>query len=83
MFSDRIKIYFDARWIGSHGIGRFAHALNQRLRLPHLQIGGSPVSPIDPLRMSLAMLSKASDGSIVFSPGYNASLFIVRPYILQ
>ena len=76
-----MKIYFDSRWFGDHGIGKFAREIEQRLRLPHLRIDGSPSSPFDPLLLLLAMLIKTPKDACVFSPGYNAPLFIVRPYI--
>jgi glycosyltransferase involved in cell wall biosynthesis len=78
-----MKILFDARWIGYHGIGRFARALDQRLGLPHLRIGGSPSSPFDPLRMLLVMLFRTPAGACIFSPGYNAPLFLVRPFVIS
>lgn len=74
-------IYFDARWIGDHGIGRFARALDQRLGLPHLRIDGNPASPFDPLRLMVTMLFRTPGEAHVFSPGYNSPLFIVRPYV--
>lgn len=76
----KLTIFFDARWIGDHGIGRFARVLDQQLGLPHLPIEGSPSSPLDPLRLLLAMLLTPK-GTCVFSPGFNAPLFVVRPYV--
>ena len=76
-----MKLLFDARWIGDHGIGSFARVLDQRLGLPHLRIGGSPSSPFDPLRMLVAIMFRTPRGACVFSPGYNAPLFLVRPYV--
>ena len=76
-----MKIYYDARWIGDHGIGRFARVLDQRLDLPHLMIEGSPSSPFEPLRLLLVMLLRTSKNVCVFSPGYNAPLLLVRPYV--
>jgi len=76
-----MKILFDARWDGDHGIGRFARELDQRLRLPHLRIGGSPSSPFDPIRLLYAMWFSTAKAECVFSPGYNSPLFVVRPYV--
>jgi glycosyltransferase involved in cell wall biosynthesis len=76
-------IFFDSRWIGNHGIGRFARVLDERLGLKHLAIGGSPSSPFDPLRLLFAMLFRTPKKAGVFSPGYNAPLFIVRPYVFS
>lgn len=77
------KIYFDSRWIGDHGIGRFARVLDEQLGLPHLPIGGSPSSPLDPLRLLLTLFFRTPEGACVFSPGYNAPLFVVRPYVFS
>jgi len=74
-------IIFDSRWIGEHGIGRFAHVLEQRLRLQPLQIGGLPTSPFDPLRLFFVLLFRTPKNACVFSPGYNAPLFALRPYV--
>lgn len=73
-------IHLDARWIGIHGIGRFASILDQHLKLPHLQITGQPSSAVDPLRLWLTMRRLPAHTG-VFSPGYNAPLFITRPFI--
>jgi len=73
-------IVFDLRWSGDHGIGRVSRMLDERLRLSHLSISGKPSSPLDPLRLLIAMLKLPKDYA-VFSPGYNAPLFVVRPFI--
>ena len=78
-----MKIFYDARWIGDHGIGRVARMLDQALRLPHLQVGGSPSSPFDALRMLFAIMFRTPAKSCVFSPGYNAPLFTFRPYVFM
>lgn len=76
-----LKVYFDGRWAGDHGIGRVTRMLNARLRLAYLNISGNPASPWDPLRLFLAMLKLPEKNTAVFSPGYNVPLFVVRPYI--
>jgi glycosyltransferase involved in cell wall biosynthesis len=76
-----MKILFDFRWSGEHGIGRFARELDQRLNLPHLNIDGNPASPVEPLRLMLMMQFRTPKDALVFSPGYNAPLFNVRPYV--
>jgi len=73
-------VFYDYRWAGDHGIGRVTRMLDARLRLAHLNISGNPASPVDPLRLFLAML-KLPKNTAVFSPGYNVPLFVVRPYI--
>jgi glycosyltransferase involved in cell wall biosynthesis len=66
-------IFFDPRWRGRHGIGRFAAELQSRL--PHvqaLQIIGPKLSPIDPIAISLALRGKRK--GCYFSPGFNPPL---------
>lgn len=77
-----MKIYFDARWIGDHGIGRVARVLDERLKYTRLQLKGRPSSPLDSVRMFFAMLFRTEKDSCVFSPGYNAPIFITRRYVL-
>ncbi|MHB1677546.1 MAG: glycosyltransferase family 4 protein [Sulfuriferula sp.] len=76
-----MQLNFDSRWIGDHGIGRFARVLNDNLHLQHLPISGASTSPFDPLRLLLVITFRIPKGACVFSPGYNAPLFFVRPYI--
>lgn len=78
-----MNFFFDARWIGDHGIGRVARMLDHKLALPRLNIGGSPSSPFDALRLLFAIVFKTPAKSCVFSPGYNAPLFIFKPYIFM
>lgn len=78
-----MKIFYDARWIGDHGIGRVARMLDQALRLPHLQVGGAPSSPLDALRMFFAIMFRTPAKSCVFSPGYNAPLFTFKRYVFM
>lgn len=76
-----MNLLFDSRWIGDHGIGRFSREIFKHLNLEELQIKGNPASPLDPLRLMLTILSRTSRNTIVFSPGYNAPLFLFRPYV--
>jgi len=65
-----VKI-FDTRWIGPHGIGRFASELYGRLPgFQGIELGGRPASPIDPWR--LAGYLSARKPELFLSPGYNA-----------
>lgn len=75
-----MNIYFDHRWSGDHGIGRVSRMLDERLQLPHLDISGKPSSPLDPLRLLRSMIN-LPENSAVLSPGYNAPLFMARPYV--
>jgi glycosyltransferase involved in cell wall biosynthesis len=76
------RIYFDARWSGTTGIGRFCNLLKNELQLNELPIVGSPSSPLDALRLSLSIFLRTPKDSIIFTPGFNVPLFINRSYIL-
>ncbi|MBR7633449.1 glycosyltransferase family 4 protein [Janthinobacterium lividum] len=76
-----MNFFFDARWIGDHGIGRVARVLDTALTLPHLDVAGSPSAPLDALRLWLATLKQIPKGTGLFSPGYNAPLFLTRPFV--
>ena len=78
--SDDCVIYFDDRWGGEHGIGRVANELKCLLNVVPLGLSGSPVSPIDPLRLSLKMCTLPKK-SAVFNPGFNAPLCYFRTYV--
>jgi glycosyltransferase involved in cell wall biosynthesis len=65
-----MKVLTDARWIGPHGIGRFAS--NVLRRLPHhsqLRSGPRLLSPLDPLWLSYQIGLHRPD--IFFSPGFS------------
>lgn len=61
----------DYRWVGPHGIGRFASEVLKGLPSTELACGGSPADPQDCLRLAWA-LRGARAGDTFFSPGYNA-----------
>lgn len=66
-------IYFDPRWSGNHGIGRFASELQKRLPgIVPINIMGPKLSLIDPFASSIA-LARKRDGCY-FSPGFNPPL---------
>lgn len=66
-------IYFDARWCGQHGIGRFASELQQRVPgIIPLPIAGGKLSVMNPLASSLALAGKRR--GCFFSPGFNPPL---------
>jgi glycosyltransferase involved in cell wall biosynthesis len=73
-------IYADQRWIGNHGIGRFAR--NVLPAVPHAPISleGHPAAPLDSWRLSRALKNLTHD-DLFFSPGYNAPLFCPSPFI--
>ena len=68
------QIAFDQRWIGEHGIGRFAREVASRLNFYHgVPLKTSPVHPADCLFLSILL---ARRGRIFFySPGYNVPLY--------
>ena len=62
---------FDARWIGEHGIGRFAREVRQRLPEDTVDLlGGDPVSLRGLLELERQTLIRRGRGKIFFSPGY-------------
>jgi glycosyltransferase involved in cell wall biosynthesis len=67
-------IYADQRWIGEHGIGRFARNVLSGLEYHPVPLTTPPASPLDPLRLAFA-LSKLTRHDLFFSPGYNSPLF--------
>lgn len=74
------NVDYDERWIGAHGIGRFAQELNKRIQFGgYLNLPGSPTSPFDVVLLTLKMVLSRR---IVFSPGYNAPFFGLRRYVL-
>lgn len=75
-----MKIYIDERWIGEHGIGRFANVLATHIKFAPMNMAGSPSSPFDAMQFFLRTL-RFSKKDLVFSPGYNAPLFIRIPFI--
>ena len=60
----------DTRWIGPHGIGRFAREVQARGGFLPLNSAGKPLELLDPPRLSRT-LSKMGIGHF-FSPGFNA-----------
>ncbi len=67
------QILYDARWVGNHGIGRFAAEIQKRLpALTAFDVSRKPWHPLDPwlLGHSLRRLHPRA----FFSPGYNSPL---------
>lgn len=77
-----ISITFDGRWIGDHGIGRFAKEIDSRLRFHNFAASGLPSSPADPFRIALTLLPRAKENIFFISPGYNGPIFSFNPYII-
>jgi glycosyltransferase involved in cell wall biosynthesis len=73
-------IYADQRWIGNHGIGRFARHLLPALEYRPLWLASNPAAPFDFWRLSRA-LSHLTPNDLFFSPGYNTPLLCPSPFI--
>lgn len=73
-----MRILFDARWIGRHGIGRFASEL--LARLPAERLGGLPLlHPVEPVWLPSVLALRRPD--VYFSPGYNAPRWSPVPFV--
>lgn len=60
---------YDARWIGSHGIGRFAFEMSSRIQFSeHFIHSKSPASPLSSLRLGLWRPKVPLAG--IYSPGF-------------
>src|SRR5215469_6153785 len=67
-------IYADQRWIGHHGIGRFARHVLAGLDYRPVPLTSHPAAPLDAWRLPRA-LRMATRTDLFFSPGYNTPLF--------
>jgi glycosyltransferase involved in cell wall biosynthesis len=74
------EILYDARWIGNHGIGRFAGELQKLLPglIPY-QAGRRPWHPLDPALLGAALWRKGP--KLFFSPGYNSPVGWPKPFV--
>jgi glycosyltransferase involved in cell wall biosynthesis len=73
-------IAFDASWIGTSGIGRFAaETLTRRPNWIPISYGGRPTSPAAPLRLGMASRDLAG-ARILVSPGYMPPIGARIPY---
>lgn len=70
-----MNIIYDARWSGSHGIGRFSDEIKKNLDVLFYNDTTSPSSPFDPIRLALKIPRKISKSYLFLSPGYNGPLF--------
>lgn len=73
-------IYADQRWIGNHGIGRFAHRVLGELDYHPIPLAGRPAAPLDALRLTTALRVLTHD-DLFFSPGYNSPLLCPAPFV--
>lgn len=67
-----MSICFDERWIGPHGIGRFATEVSKRCKFESLGLESKPLDLVDPWRLRQKLLSQRPRH--FFSPGFNAPL---------
>jgi glycosyltransferase involved in cell wall biosynthesis len=67
------EILYDARWVGNHGIGRFAGELQKMIpSLIPFQVGRRPWHPLDPVLLGATLCLRKP--KLFFSPGYNPPL---------
>lgn len=77
------SVYFDERWIGETGIGRFASTLLENFNFRLLSLPGLPSSPIDPIRLSFYMALKMPVDACLLLPAFNAPIYPCRNFILS
>lgn len=75
------KLLFDARWIGAHGIGRFAREIARHFEVEFAALESNPVSPFDCFYLSKKLL-KYKKPKWFFSAGISAPFFAAIPYVL-
>ncbi|HBS2697798.1 TPA: glycosyltransferase family 1 protein, partial [Klebsiella pneumoniae] len=64
------KILFDTRWIGEHGIGRFAKEIyRSSTQKMALELKGNPAGMFDILKLTTYLLFHRG---YFYSPGYNS-----------
>ncbi len=73
-------IYADQRWMGEHGIGRFARRVLAGLDYRPVSLRTCPASPLDPWRLSRELRNLTAD-DVFFSPGYNAPFLCGAPFV--
>jgi glycosyltransferase involved in cell wall biosynthesis len=73
-------IYADQRWIGNHGIGRFARHVLAGLDYHPVPLTTKPAAPLDSWRLARALRHLTPD-DLFFSPGYNTPLYCRAPFI--
>jgi glycosyltransferase involved in cell wall biosynthesis len=73
-------IYADQRWIGPHGIGRFAQHVLAGLDYCPVSLASHPAAPLDAWRLARALVNMTHN-DLFFSPGYNSPLFCASPFV--
>jgi glycosyltransferase involved in cell wall biosynthesis len=76
-----LNLLVDARWVGPHGIGRFASAVLTRLP-DHVRLTGGPrpLSLLDPIWLSYQLAFRRP--SVFFSPGFNPPAVCRVPLVI-
>jgi glycosyltransferase involved in cell wall biosynthesis len=70
----------DARWLGPHGIGRFAKEVIARLPNPNtVRLSLPPLHPLDPLELSTRLWLERP--TLFFSPGFNPPISSPCPFV--
>jgi glycosyltransferase involved in cell wall biosynthesis len=75
-------IYADQRWIGLHGIGRFAKHVLAGVDYRPVRISSKPSAPLDPWRLARA-LGGLGKTDLFFSPGYNSPLYGAYSFVFS
>jgi glycosyltransferase involved in cell wall biosynthesis len=73
-------IYADQRWIGNHGIGRFARHVLAGLDYAPVPLVTNPAAALDLWRLARG-LRNLNSSDLFFSPGYNTPLYCPAPFI--
>jgi glycosyltransferase involved in cell wall biosynthesis len=73
-------IYADQRWVGNHGIGRFARQVLAGLDYCPVPLGSNPAAPLDSWFLGRA-LNRLTPDDLFFSAGYNTPLFCPSPFV--
>ena len=75
-------ILADFRWIGPHGIGRFAQEMIKRLDgVQELEDGLKPTHPFDVVWSSLKISRIKPSPKVYFTPGYTPPLWCTIPFV--
>ncbi|HKU26888.1 MAG TPA: glycosyltransferase family 1 protein, partial [Candidatus Sulfotelmatobacter sp.] len=73
-------IYADQRWIGNHGIGRFARHVLAGLEYEPVRLQSNPAAALDSWFLARA-LKQLNGNDLFFSPGYNTPLTCTSPFV--
>ncbi len=75
-----MKIYFDSRWIGAHGIGRFANELKLRLAVDgYIESSVRPHGLFDCIFFAYFILMRKG---VFITPGFNAPVFFYQNIVI-